>query len=180
MWRFGSRSVDPVLALQFADVCRHKLHFTVRYALDLRHVSKVPVMCPNPILGRHDEGHVGMMRRLVNFMDQRRRNTLLACRIGPMAGRAFCIEDSLPDLRVLRKIGRDRDLLDRRTIFDLTQVWRRHGMAHGRRRIQHLISNQHKAANKERPDKQSCLVHQISFTCVPIGVRSYTSSICSL
>lgn len=36
--------VDPVCTLQLSDICHNHLHIALRETIDLRHVTKLPVM----------------------------------------------------------------------------------------------------------------------------------------
>ena len=109
--RFSSTSVDPVRALQLSHIGDDRTKFGIRQALfDRWHVAELPVMGQHAVSSRQHEGHVAVMRGLINAVDKGRRDTLLPGSIRTMAGGADSVVKGLALLGLRRKRGRDDNL----------------------------------------------------------------------
>lgn len=93
-------SVDPIRALQFADIGNDRFDIALCHALLHGHIAKTPVMGLNAAFSRHEKGHIAMMRRLVDLMNQRRAEAFFAGGIYAMTGGADAVERALSDLRM--------------------------------------------------------------------------------
>lgn len=100
-------SENTGLTLQPSDIFDYFVYVIRRNSIDLGHVAEIPMVSANSIEGRSLKGHVGMMVRLIDLMDQRR--TLGGSnRARAVTSRAMSGKFRLPELKLGWSLARRR------------------------------------------------------------------------
>src|SRR6056297_229981 len=140
-------SENTVFLLKRTHIGGNRLDVGIRHTAHRRHVAVSPVMRPDAVFRRENEGHVRMVAGLVNPVNQRRALPFVSRGVGPVAGRAFGIECALAHACLRRQNARHVHLDDGRPVREAGCVWRGHRMP--LRPRPHSLPNEHSSTRSQ-------------------------------